>query len=318
MKNKRVTAYLLLLLVSVIWGVAGPIIKHTLTYFSPTVFLTYRFFLSSLVALFYFTLYPRMIPKTSHHVHHAMLHSGGVIILGLGLLFFGFNYTDSLTGNLLAATGPLFSTLFGALLLRERVSKHEAVGLGLAMTGSILTIVTGSGINTSGLWGAALIGNVSILLSRMADALGGVATKQALKKGMNPIALTHISFFMGFIFFSILTVTKLGGIGNLAMLIMQAPLEAHLGVAYMAFVSGTFGYFLYNTALNIIELGESSIFTYLTVLWGAPLSVLWLGDKLTPQFLLGASVIALGVFIAEWHRKKKASPKISKKSRKKR
>ena len=45
--NHRYTAYFLLLVVSIIWGVAGPVIKFTLGYFPPIIFLTYRFALAS-------------------------------------------------------------------------------------------------------------------------------------------------------------------------------------------------------------------------------------------------------------------------------
>lgn len=305
MKNKRITAYLLLLFVSVIWGVASPIIKNTLNYLSPTVFLTYRFFLSTVVGLLYFSFHPETIPNTRYQVTHTMTHSIGVIIFGLGLLFFGFNYTDSLTGNLLASTGPVFSILLGAIILHEKVSRQEMVGLALAIGGSIMIVLTGDGAAVGGFLGIAMIGNGFILISRLADAIGGVSTKQALNHGMNPTALTHIAFIVGFLFFAVLTITRLGGVGPLISTIVAAPLAAHLGVIYMSLISGTFGYYLANHALRSIELGEASIFSYLTVVWGTPISVLWLGDKLTPQIAIGATIIAIGVTIAEWKRRSK-------------
>ena len=49
--SARVRAYILLLIAVAIWGFAGPVIKFTLGYFDPVVFLTYRFFLTSLVII---------------------------------------------------------------------------------------------------------------------------------------------------------------------------------------------------------------------------------------------------------------------------
>ncbi len=309
MTQKRIHAYLLLLFVSILWGIAGPVIKNTLNYYTPLTFLTYRFFVSSLVALGYFTLNPQTLPKTPKQMSHTVLHCFFTIVLGLGLLFFGFLYTDSLTGTLLAATGPIFSIAMGALLLKEHISKHEIIGLSLAFIGSLLTVFTGEGQTTVGIFGAAMIGNGLILVSRIADAYGGVYTKHALKFGLNPSALSHISFFVGFIFFAAVSTYLHNGFIPLMHEIASAPLAAHIGVLYMSLLSGTLGYALMNTALSSVDLGEASIFNYLTVVFGAPLSILWLHDPVTPQFIVGAGMIAIGVIIAEWKRRTKKKVK---------
>jgi len=303
MTKSRISAYLLLLLVSIIWGIAGPIIKYTLNYFSPQVFLTYRFFLSALVAFGYFTLYPTALPKTKGQTRHTMAHSIFTILFGLGLLFFGFELTNSLTGTLLAATGPIFSILLGAIMLREHVTRQEIVGLFLAISGSLLITITADTRVKIGFLGTAMFGNALILLSRITDALGGVSAKFALKHGMQPVALSHISFVVGFLVFAVISIAQYGALGTLREII-HAPLAGHLGVIYMSFVSGTLGYAIFNMALQRIELGEASLFSYLTVLWGAPLAIIWLGDPLTPQFAVGGTIIAIGVALAEWKRRK--------------
>ncbi|MBI4157275.1 hypothetical protein HY502_00290, partial [Candidatus Woesebacteria bacterium] len=47
-------------------------------------------------------------------------------------------------------------------------------------------------------------------------------------------------------------------------------------------------------------------------LFAAPLAVLWLGEKINSQFIVGAIVIALGVFIAEYKRTKLSKIKTEK------
>ncbi len=73
----------------------------------------------------------------------------------------------------------------------------------------------------------------------------------------------------------------------------------HLGVWYMALLSGTLAYTLQNRAMQTIEVGEASIFGYLMPIWAAPLAFWWLGEKITIPFIIGACVIAIGVVIAE-------------------
>ena len=48
-----------------------------------------------------------------------------------------------------------------------------------------------------------------------------------------------------------------------------------------------------------IEIGEASLFAYLYPLFSTPLAVVWLGEKITPMFIVGAVVITIGVVIAE-------------------
>ncbi len=304
MKRPNVSPYLLLLIVSILWGLAGPIIKYTLQYFPPDIFLTYRFFLNAILAIGYFTIFPSFLPKTRPQRVSVAQYSALTVVIGLGLLFLGFELTNSLTAILLASTGPVFSTLFGAILLREHVTAQEIIGISLAIIGSILTAITSDTFPHEGLLGIAMIGNLLIILSRVADALGGVSAKHALQSGMRPIALSHLSFCIGFIIFFIITAGRFGGILPVVHTIVSVPLQGHLGVLYMAFISGTVAYTLYANAIKRVEIGNASIFSYLTIIWGAPLSVFWLGDKITSQFIIGSMIIAIGVTLAEWKRHK--------------
>ncbi|PIP57395.1 hypothetical protein COX03_03365, partial [Candidatus Woesebacteria bacterium CG22_combo_CG10-13_8_21_14_all_39_10] len=63
MNPHRLKAYILLLIVAVIWGIAGPVIKFTLGGFPPLLFLTYRFGLSTLVAVILFAFLGFHFPK---------------------------------------------------------------------------------------------------------------------------------------------------------------------------------------------------------------------------------------------------------------
>ena len=47
----------------------------------------------------------------------------------------------------------------------------------------------------------------------------------------------------------------------------------------------------------------TTFFFYLDPVSGAALSIILLGEKLTPQLLVGGALIAAGVILAEHHRK---------------
>lgn len=303
MNHQRSHAFLLLLFVSIIWGVAAPVIKFTGATFSPALFLTYRFLLSSLVAVWYFSTHKDVLRILLKKPNEVITHSLFTVILGLGLLFLGFTYTDAVTGALLAATGPLFAIVAGAMFLKEKVTKTELAGVGLALFGSgIITVPTGTVSFELEL--LSLLGALFIILSRVFDALGNVYTKKALNNGIAPDTISHASFMIGFCIFSLISLFTIP-IPEGIQTILEAPPSAHLGVLYMALISGTLAYGLAHKALKHLHLGEASMFSYITPLWATPVAVLWLGEPITMKFIVGAAIIAAGVALAEYHRTKK-------------
>lgn len=298
---KYANPYVLMLIVSLIWGMAGPVISHTLLFITPLVFLTYRFAISATIGILFFWRYPERIPRTRIEYEFIMLHSLFIIVFGLGLLFFGFAYTDSLTGTVLAALGPLFTVIAGYALLKEKVTRQEMLGILFAIVGSILIVVTDESTRPQAL---PLLGAALIIISRVTDAIGGVATKYALAHGTHPQAITHSSFIIGFICVGLVTFIKYSP-QTFFLSLQLAPLSAHLGVLYMALLSGTLAYVFAATALTKLPLGHVSIFTYITPLWALPLAIFWLGEGISWFFILGGIIISLGVYLAEHQNAKK-------------
>jgi drug/metabolite transporter (DMT)-like permease len=75
----------------------------------------------------------------------------------------------------------------------------------------------------------------------------------------------------------------------------------------MAFLSGSLAYYLSTKAQKTIEIGDAAIFSHLYPLFSTPLAVLWLGERITPIFIIGGVIIAIGVFLAEYKKSKKIS-----------
>jgi drug/metabolite transporter (DMT)-like permease len=301
--SRRTTAYLLLLLTSVIWGIAPVVIKYTLASFDPLVFLSYRFGISTAVGLLILSLSGDRLAIKPKDSLFTFLYSITAITISLGLLFYGFDKTDSLTGNLLSATSPILVVFLGSLFLRDRVTAIEKTGIAIALAGALLTVFSPL-FNGDGVAMGEVGGNVLILAAIFADAISVIFLKLVLRDRINPSLLAHISFTIGFL--TILPITlAIHGVGPSVSQILKAPLGAHVGVLYMALLSGSLAYFLRNKAVRTIEVSEYAIFSYLHPIWGAPLSLLWLGEKITSPFLLGATIIAIGVVVAEHKRRRK-------------
>jgi drug/metabolite transporter (DMT)-like permease len=79
----------------------------------------------------------------------------------------------------------------------------------------------------------------------------------------------------------------------------------------MAILSGSIAYTLWARAQRTIEIGEAAVFSYLYPIFAAPLAVFWLKEKITMPFVIGATVIAVGVFIAEYRSSRRGQAKSS-------
>jgi len=292
MNPHRLKAYFLLTIVTIIWGIAEPVIKYTLGGFPPLLFLTYRFGLSTLVALITFFLFGFHFPKDKKLRLELCLYGFITSTVSLGLLFFGLEKTTVLDATLIILINPLLISLAGVYFLKEHVTGREKIGMGIALTGTILTVIEPFIQNGDG--AIRFSGNILIFLYLLTTAWGAVLAKKLLRAEINPLTLTNTSFIVGFVTLIPFALFKysIKDITNVAF-------PYHLGVLFMAFLSGSLAYYLANKAQKTIEIGEAAVFSYLYPVFAAPLAVIWLGEKITPVFILGGIIIAFGVVIAE-------------------
>jgi drug/metabolite transporter (DMT)-like permease len=290
-----------MLIVTAIWGCAAPIIKYTLGGFSPAVFLTYRFFISSIIGILFFIFLGIKLPKDKKTLAITALYGFLSSTISLGLLFLGTNKTTSVDSNLISAMSPVLTTIAGAFFLKERVTKRESIGLLIALSGVFLTIIEPIIKSNHGFIG--LEGNLLVFASIMIGPIVAVLAKKVLRRGVDPKTTTSMSFIIGFVSLAPFTLPSI--INSKFQVITAVPFSFHLGVLYMAILSGTLAYILWNKAVKSIEIGEVSVFTYLYPIFGTPLSILWLGEKITPIYIVGVLISACGVFIAEFKKRRK-------------
>jgi drug/metabolite transporter (DMT)-like permease len=297
MKDKRLLAYILLIITAIIWGIAGPVIKHTLQFIPPFTFLFWRFLLASIIFL------PFLIwrAKKEKETIKSLLPIIPIGFLGIPLcltfVFLGFERTSALDGTILGALAPIFIVLAGVLFLNEKVTKLETLGLVVAIAGSVV-MISQPLLEGSAFAQKNLLGNLLILLSDIVWTAYIIASKKEFKKH-SPFVITAVSFLTGLVTIFPLALLESGSqLTNYELLITNHP--ALLGLLYMTFLSSVVGYFAFEIGLKLIEASEASLFAYLQPIFAAPAAIVWLGEKVTPPFLVGAGIIALGVFLTEF------------------
>ncbi len=296
MNPYRLRAYFCLFLTVVIWGLAGPVIKFTLGGLSPLLFLTYRFALSSLIAIPLLLITKHERPKSFTDILLILLYALLTSTVSLGLLFFGLENTTVLEMAIMDLVGPLLVVMAGTLFLKEHITKVEKIGMLIAFLGASVTIV--EPILRNGTEAVKASGNFMILLSLAVTAISAVILKELLRKGYSPLGLVNISFIVGLVTLSPFVYREMGSAAIYQTLI-NLPLKYHLGVVFMAFISGTLAYYLYNLGNKTIEISEAALFSYLVPVFSAVIAVSFMGEEIVPYFIFGTVLVSVGVAIAE-------------------
>lgn len=296
MNPARLKAYILFFIGALIWGVAGPVIKFTLSGFSPLIFLTYRFAISSVAALIIFVITGIHFPRSPKLILTILLYAFLSSTVALAILFYGYENTSVLYASLISAVAPVLIAVGGVIFLKEHLTLKEKIGISIAFAGTVVSIF---GPSLKGDGGASTVGNLLIFLSLFVGVATAVIGKNLLRQEVSPIFLTNISFLVGLATIApvvLLTTSPT----QLFSQVLSVPLPFHIGVFYMALLSGTLAYWLWHRAQKTIEIGEGGLFAYLYPLFAAPLAVFWLGEKITTPFIIGAVIITIGVIIAEY------------------
>jgi len=300
--NKRIKAYILLLTTSIIWGIASPVIKYTLQYIEPFAFLFWRFLLVSIIFLPIFFVYKEKKNIEVNLKKFISLSALGALgtTVSLSLLFLGYKYTTAIDGSLIYSTAPIFIVIGGAFFLKEEVTSREKLGAGIAFFGSIVTIIQPI------LEGKAFAientkGNILIFLSAISWAVYClIMRKKEDKDKTDPLILTAISFFAGFITIIPLFLIENSQLyTNCISIVYPLNINALPGILYMSILSSVVAYFTYNLGYSLIEASEATLFDYLKPVFSAPVAMLWLGEQITLPFLIGAGLIFTGVILTE-------------------
>ncbi|QQS39506.1 DMT family transporter [Candidatus Woesebacteria bacterium] len=299
----RNRAYLNLILVAAIWGIASPVIKFTFNGIDPLPFLAYRFLIAGTISLIFFARKIRRGKKFRQlraNFWAASLYGILAVPVALGILFFGLEKSTVLDLTLVGTIGPLIVTAGGALIFHDKITKKEKLGISIVIVGLVINTFfplfqAGEAVKFSG--------NILLVLYLFSDSGSILLAKYIIRNKVKSSNLTNLAFLMGAITLAPIAIYKYGFFGFVDTII-SLPLKYHLGVWYMAVLSGNLAYLLYVKSQKSIEVSEASLFMYLQPLFTIPLAVFWLDEKLTLPFVVGAVIIAIGIYIAEKKTKK--------------
>jgi len=303
MVSARTKAHLMLLAVSAIWGVAPPAIKYSLKYFDTSVFLSYRFLITNILLIpLLFIVEPQTWTTLSRLTVKKWLLLIMAGFLGstvqLGLLFWGLENTSAIEGSIINATAPILVAIGCFFFLREKITAREKMGISVAFLGSAFVVIEPIFTGQYSASRMHFYGNTAVLLGTLVWAVYAILSKKALRGHVSPLLLTTAMFFIGGLTMPIITFF-LHSPYSLRQSFLLAPFSAHLGVWFMAFISGALAYFLYQQATKYVEVSEANIYTYLSPVFTLPLSLFFLKEPVGLWLIVGSAIIVGGVLLSE-------------------
>ncbi|MEK7513275.1 MAG: DMT family transporter [Patescibacteria group bacterium] len=292
--SSRAKAYLALLVVSLIWGIALPLVKPALSFVSPYQFLYFRYLIAApllLPVLFFYAFKLKLSFKT--YLKIIALEILGTPI-ALPILYQGLKLTSGLEASLLGATGPLFTILGGIIFLKEHESKREWRGLVLSFFGTLILVFEPLLTGKNHLLGFSLLGNLLILGHNLLNTVYLLLAKKLYRK-LPKLLVCSISYPIAL---SSLWLVLIFSNQSTALTLLSIPSVA-LASGYMAIFGSIIALFLLLYGQNLIEVSEASLFTYLNGIIAIPAA--WFFLKEIPTWPMGLAIIfiAYGVFLAE-------------------
>jgi len=208
--------------------------------------------------------------------------------ISVGLQFVGTNLSTASNGSLVTSATPAFVLIFAALLLGEKITWRRLIALLVASLGVIAVIDP----RTAQLSSDLFIGNMALVGAALTWALYSVLVRK-VTRNMNVLPVSLIAFAGGLPVSIPLGAWEAStqGIG-----VITAGVIA--GVLFIGIISTALAMYLWNSAFAILDAGVASLTFFAQPVVGTLLSWLFLGEIITPLFLVGGVLIGIGIMIS--------------------
>lgn len=285
-------AYVYLLIASLIWGATPAIMKLTLLEVPPFSLGFIRMFFASIILITF--LYKDLKIKRADIWLFILAATTGTT-LNLSLFFLGLQLSHAINAAILIASVPIFTIFASHIFLKEKLHIKIIIAGTLALIGVIFIIGKPDGPTTL----PQLVGNIFLLASSLAWVAYEIIAKKLLKTYKSS-TVTFYTTSIGAATFAPLFVWEY--VKNPNWISGVTP-SATAGIIYGIIFASLIAYSAWQAGLSKIPSGEAAFFFYLEPISGSALSILILGEKLTPTLILGGSLIFAGVILAEYKRR---------------
>lgn len=286
--EKGAAPYIALIFVQVFFGSLPVIGKVVLAQIPSFALVCFRVGITALI-LFIFQAYRNRLwlRERGDYVRLAILSLFGVTI---NQIFFigGLSLTKASNTSLLAVSIPIFTLIISVLLKAEKIRVLKVVGVVLAAIGIIFLLDPRNASFSS----ATTIGDIMIIINSLAFGIYVATSKDIVTRNG-----AFRSMMWVFIFAAVICV-PLGAYSLSTIDISVVDTKIWLLIIYIAVVATAAPYLLNAWALARVSPSTLAVFIYLQPLIGFILAVVFLGEVIDLRFLIAATLVFAGVFLA--------------------
>ena len=282
MKNKK-SAYLYLLITFFAWGSLYVVSKFVLGKVPVFTVLFLRYFIAVIVLL----IVNRK--SNSNKIEHKDLKY--VLLVGfvgyfisVGAQLLGIKLSNASTASLVNSMNPIAIMFFAAIVLKEKFTLKKFVCVIMAVTGGCIILGNVKGGQTLGI----LFSVISVLLWSFVSV-----TVRRITQKYDALTVTTYSMVI-----AAMCTLPAAVCEELVTTNVHFDFAAVIALLYMGIVCTALAYVLWNKSLSILEAGMCSMFYPVQPFVSALLGMIFLSEKITINFVIGAIFIIVGVLFS--------------------
>jgi drug/metabolite transporter (DMT)-like permease len=275
-----------LILAAVFWGANYAATKYAADSIPPLLLVMFRFTVGGLLLF----LILRLFEPESRLSRNDILPMIGLGCFGVATaqtsFTFGVSLTTAANTGLIFASAPVWGLLLGSVLGLERPGRRGVLGVALSILGIGIVFYEGLGAKD-----ASLTGDLLVLLAAVGVGAYTVLSMPMLERHSPLAVATYPTLF-----------------GAPVLLLVSSPFLAglHSGIgagawaatAYSAVFATAFAFAAWQRGISRIGANRVLVYQYLITLTGVASGIVFFGEVLGPDKLLGGAVILLGVYLA--------------------
>jgi len=265
------------------WGSVYVFSKIAMRAFPPVTMLALRYVIA--VPTLFLLLKLRGVLKPLRRAHMGTVFAIGFTgyFASFCLQMIGVNRLSGSVSSLLGAMNPIFIPVLAAIFLKEQLTLAKLLCVAVSMTGVVVIVGVGGTADPIGvmlmLASVFLWSSASIIIRR----LGGQ---------YDPMQIAMMAIACA------LPLTGAWSLLELRTASISFPLPSLLAVLYMGTIGTAAPHSLWNYCLSKMDASFCSMFYPLQPLVASTLGVIFLGESITANFLVGAAIICCGIVAA--------------------
>ncbi|WP_228281333.1 DMT family transporter [Rubrobacter marinus] len=281
------TTELSLILAAIFWGANYAATKYAAGFLPPTFLVALRFAGGGLLLL----LVLRLLEPGSRLTRGELLPMIGLGCFGVAAaqtsFTFGVSMTTASNTGLIFATAPVWGMILASALGLERPTAGGMIGVALSILGVGIVVYDGLGAA-----GTSTLGDGLVLLASVCVGAYTVLSIPVLDRHSPLAVATYPTLF-----------------ASPVALLLAAPFLPGLDwggvtpgawatVGYSAAFATAFAFAAWQRGISRIGANRVLVYQYLITLTGVASGIVFFGESLGPEQLLGGAVILLGVYLA--------------------